>query len=72
MHQRITSLRNQFQDDLKQVKFSKDVEQLKVKYLGKKGPVQDLMLHLRESPPEERPHLGKVVNELKRGVCQAV
>ncbi|MBS0650214.1 MAG: phenylalanine--tRNA ligase subunit alpha [Verrucomicrobia bacterium] len=65
VQQRISTLRNQFQDDLKQVKFSKDVEQLKVKYLGKKGPVQDLMLHLREAPPDERPHLGKVINELK-------
>lgn len=65
MQQRISSLRTQFQDDLKQVKFSKDVEQLKVKYLGKKGPVQDLMLHLREASPEERPLLGKVINELK-------
>jgi phenylalanyl-tRNA synthetase alpha chain len=65
MEQRISSLRSQFQDDLKQVKFSKDVEQLKVKYLGKKGPVQDLMLHLRDVTPEERPQLGKAINELK-------
>lgn len=65
MHQRIASLRSQFQDDLKQVKLSKDVEQLKVKYLGRKGPVQDLMLHLKEAPSEERPQLGKLINELK-------
>lgn len=69
MQQHITSLRNEFQSDLKQVKLSKDIEQLKVKYLGKKGPIQGLMLQLREAPTDQRPHLGKVLNELKEEIA---
>lgn len=65
MLEQINSLRSQFETDLKLVQNSKDVENLKVKYLGKKGPVQELMLHLRDLPQEVRPQAGKEVNLLK-------
>ncbi len=65
MQEKLHDLRKQFQIDLSQVQHSKDVEQLKVKYLGKKGPIQDLMVHLRDATPEERPLLGKQINDLK-------
>ena len=55
MQEQVITLRKQFQSELGQVQHSKEVEQLKVKYLGKKGPVQDLMLHLRDTPQEMRP-----------------
>lgn len=69
MQDRVTTLRSQFQKDLKEVTLSKEIEQLKVKYLGKKGPVQELMLHLRDVPSEERPLFGKVINELKEEIA---
>ncbi len=69
MKSRVTTLRNAFQSDLIQVKFSKDIEQLKVRYLGKKGPVQELMLHLRDAPPDERPQLGQMINSLKEEIA---
>jgi phenylalanyl-tRNA synthetase alpha chain len=68
MEKRIAALRGQFQSDLGAVQGSSDLEQLKVKYLGRKGPVQELMLHLRESSPEDRPRLGKSINDLKEEI----
>lgn len=68
MKDKVTAIREQFRSDLAQVKLVKDVEQLKVKYLGKKGLLQDLVLELRTASPEERPHLGKLINELKEEV----
>ncbi|MES2122196.1 MAG: phenylalanine--tRNA ligase subunit alpha [Chlamydiota bacterium] len=65
MQEKLHDLRKQFQLDLTQVQHSKDVEQLKVKYLGKKGPIQDLMVHLRDATAEQRPLLGKQINDLK-------
>ncbi|AMW32910.1 phenylalanyl-tRNA synthetase, alpha subunit [Fervidobacterium changbaicum] len=44
---------------------SKQLNDLRVKYLGKSGIVTSLMKKLKELPPEERPNFGKVVNELK-------
>ncbi len=70
MQEQVSSLRKQFQDELSQVQHSKEVEQLKVKYLGKKGPIQDLMQHLRDTPHEMRPIVGQQINELKEEICQ--
>lgn len=51
--------------DLKEIHQAKDVEALKIKYLGKKGLVQSLMVSLRDCDPVERPRLGKLINDLK-------
>ncbi len=65
MQEKIGDLRQQFKAELSSVKDSKDVEQLKVRFLGKKGPLQDLMMALRETSSDQRPLLGKQINELK-------
>ncbi len=65
MEDKVSLLREQFQNDFSKITELKDVEELKVKYLGKKGPVQELMLELRNCPPDTRPLLGKLINELK-------
>lgn len=61
----IEQLRSHFLEELKKASHTKDLENLKVKYLGKKGPVQNLMQELKNSPAEERPQLGKLINDLK-------
>jgi phenylalanyl-tRNA synthetase alpha chain len=43
----------------------RDVEQLKIKYLGKKGPIQSLMMSLKDATSEQRPRLGAEINRLK-------
>ena len=70
MQNRVTSLRQQFQSELSSVHSVKDLEQLKVRYLGKKGPVQDLMQSLRDLPSEERRSAGQVINTLKEELTQ--
>ena len=61
----ISQLRNSFLEELRIIDNSKDLEALKVKYLGKKGPVVNLMVELKNCSAEERPNLGKLINELK-------
>ncbi len=63
--EQIGELRFRFMQELQEVSGSKDLETLKVKYLGKKGPLQSLMQELRHCLPEERPHSGKLINDLK-------
>lgn len=65
LSEKISQLRQDFHHELKSVVCSKDLEDIKVKYLGKKGPVQSLMLDLKSASNEERPHLGKQINDLK-------
>ncbi len=65
MQNSINSLRNEFENDLKAVAVLNDLEQLKVKYLGKKGPIQNLMKDLKDVPSDKRPECGKFINDLK-------
>lgn len=59
------TLLEHFKSDLHSCHLPKDLEQIKVKYLGKKGPIQDLMKGLREVSSEERPAFGKKINDVK-------
>ncbi len=65
LHDQIGELRSHFMNELKEAVHSRDLENLKVKYFGKKGPIQALMLELKHCTPEERPKLGKMINDLK-------
>jgi phenylalanyl-tRNA synthetase alpha chain len=65
VHEKIASIRHQFQQDLSQTERAKEIELLRVKYLGRKGPIQELMLALRACSVDERPLFGKLVNDLK-------
>lgn len=68
MQQSINEIREQFLQDLRSVHTSADLEQVKVKFLGRKGPVQGLMKLLKEATAEERPLVGKEINNLKEFV----
>jgi phenylalanyl-tRNA synthetase alpha chain len=65
MDKNIGELREQFKQELSAIKDSSGVEQLKIRYLGKKGPLQSLMTQLREVPADKRPLVGKQINDLK-------
>lgn len=65
MQQTIDSLRKDFSEQLLKANTTADIEELKVRFLGRKGPIQDLMKNLRDVSPEERPQVGKEINILK-------
>lgn len=65
MQQSINELREQFLSQLLLVKDTQELENFKVKFLGKKGPVQQLMQQLRDVVPDQRPAVGKQINDLK-------
>lgn len=62
----IGQLREQFLHELNQVSHTRDLETLKIKYFGKKGSVSALLIGLKDCTPAERPHAGKLVNDLKQ------
>ncbi|NGX56074.1 MAG: Phenylalanine--tRNA ligase alpha subunit [Candidatus Anoxychlamydiales bacterium] len=64
----INEIRSDFLNDLKKVNTSKDIENLKIKYLGKKGLIQSLMSHLKGVSNTEKPLFGKKINDLKQEV----
>lgn len=65
MDDKIALIRKQFKDELQTLNSSEGVEQLKVRFLGKKGPIQELMAALRSCGADERPRIGEQINTLK-------
>lgn len=65
MHQSIELTRHQFLLALATVQTSANLEEIKVKFLGRKGPVQDFMKALKVIEPDQRAQMGKLINDLK-------
>ena len=73
MHEAIEKIREEFKSELDLASSSSQIEELKVKFLGKKGPIQGLMRSLKDYSKEERPKVGQLINSLKEEVshhCQ--
>ena len=62
---KISNLRSSFAKELNESSTASEIDSIKIKFLGKKGSVQSLMMELKNALPEERPILGKLVNDLK-------
>lgn len=63
--EQISETRTLFLQKIHSISTSRDLEALKVQFLGKKGPVQALLVALKNCTPEERPRYGKEINDLK-------
>jgi phenylalanyl-tRNA synthetase alpha chain len=68
----INKLRQDFDSRLNSVADPKQLEQIRIDFLGKKGSLQGLMKDLRNASPEEKPKLGKDINLLKQHVEQEI
>ena len=68
----IESVRKSFRTDSDPLPTdSKDLELLHIKYLGRKGLVEDLFSQLKDVSNKERPILGKVLNDLKKEISKS-
>lgn len=65
MLDRIESTRKNFDEDLSKVTDLASLEELRIKYLSRKGFVSQIVDSLKDVPKEEKPKAGKAVNELK-------
>lgn len=71
MDEAINKIKEEFKSLLEKASSSVEIEQIKVKFLGKKGPIQGLMRSLKEVSKEERPLVGKLINELKQELTKS-
>ena len=62
---KIDEIKDMILEDQKKVKDLNSLNDLKVKYLGKKGLISELNQEIRNIPNEEKKDFGKKVNELK-------
>ncbi len=65
-------LREQFYENLKKADSSEAFEQLRIRYLGKKGEITGLLKNMGRLAAEQRKEYGQKVNELKEKAEQAI
>ena len=70
--QDLETLKKEALELIQGVRDEKEWEDLRVRYLSKKGEVQALMAHMRDLSPEEKPKFGALVNALKNEITKAL
>jgi phenylalanyl-tRNA synthetase alpha chain len=58
--------------EIQQAESKIDLENLRVKYLGKAGAVSRFSENMRNVPKEDRPRIGKLLNEIRNAVTAAL
>ncbi len=65
MKEKLEALRRQALEELEKLNLPKDLEDFRVRVMGKKGPLTELLRSMGSLPAEERPKMGQMVNELR-------
>ena len=68
MNEKVTEIKKKFENDLKNINDTKELNDLRVEYLGKKGHVQKLSPLIKNLSNEEKKEFGKSLNEIKNFV----
>jgi phenylalanyl-tRNA synthetase alpha chain len=72
MLQEIEALRQKFREELDSAATPAELEPIRVAYLGKKGPIQELMKGLKDMTDAQRREAGQLVNTLKSELAEAI
>ena len=72
MKERLEALRQQALSELKNADAPKAIEEFRVRFMGKKGPLTELLRGMGSLPAEERPRVGQMVNRLRAELEQAM
>ena len=68
MDKKIAAIIHDFTEAAKTASDSASVEKLRVKFLGKKGDIAELMKDLKSAPAEQKKEFGQKINQLKKEV----
>lgn len=72
MKERLSALKNDASLNIQKVTTLQEIEELRVKYLGKKGEITEISKSMRDISPEERPVFGQMVNEVKVSITDLI
>lgn len=72
MLEKLKLIRNEALAEINQCQDLKQLNEIRIKYLGKKGPIQEAMKQMKNLTVEERKTLGQVANETKQTIFQEI
>lgn len=68
MNENLLKIIEDFKNELKKIETEQELNNLRVKYLGKSGVVTDVMKLIKDIPPQEKKAYGEGVNKLKNEI----
>lgn len=68
MEEKMNNLLKEVKEKLEKIKTIKELNDLKVEYLGKKGPIAELTMHMKDLNQDEKREFGMLLNNLKTSV----
>ncbi len=72
MQDRLKRLQEEIDAQLAAVRSAEQLEAVRVKYLGRRGAINDLFKELAELPPDEKKACGGIINGLKNGLTAEI
>lgn len=68
----LEQLQIESQRSIEQAKTLKELEELRVIFIGKKGKLTRILQQLGKLPPDERPVIGQLANELRQAIKEKI
>ena len=68
MKEKLISVREKVKADVALIKTAVELENIRVKYLGKKGELTAILRQMGQLSDEDRPIIGKIANEVRQGI----
>lgn len=59
-------------EEIQKTKNTKELENLKIKYLGRKSQLTNILRNIKDLPPEEKPVIGKEANLVRKKIENAL
>ena len=72
MKEKVVEIKQMFNEEIKSIDNIKDLNELRVKYLGKKGEIQKLSPLIKDLSNDEKKDFGKSLNETKKEVSKKI
>jgi phenylalanyl-tRNA synthetase alpha chain len=70
MQEKLEEIEKEALEQLNLAKSLAEVDNIRVKYLGKKGLLTDILKGMKDVSPEERPIVGQIVNKVKDRITE--
>ncbi|QGU94968.1 phenylalanine--tRNA ligase subunit alpha [Clostridium bovifaecis] len=68
MREKLEQIKNIALDELQKISSKSELENIRVKYLGKKGELTQILRGMGQLSAEERPIIGKLANEVRESI----
>ncbi len=72
MKEKLDNIKNQVNQKVKELKDMQSLNELKVKILGKKGELTEILRGMKDLSPEERPIIGNLVNKVRNEIEEVI